>query len=36
LLARGARNAAARRFIAFVRGKEARAIKLKYGYGAGE
>lgn len=36
LLKRGARNAAARRFIAFVRGREARAIKLRYGYGAGE
>jgi molybdate transport system substrate-binding protein len=36
LLKRGARNPVARRFIAFVRGPEARAIKRRYGYGAGE
>jgi molybdate transport system substrate-binding protein len=36
LLKSGAKSAVARRFVAFVRGKEARAVKLKYGYGAGE
>jgi len=36
LLKQGAANPAARRFIAYLRGPEAREIKRKYGYGAGE
>ena len=36
LLNRGADNAAAHAFMAFLRGPEARTIKEKYGYGAGE
>lgn len=36
LLKRGADNAAARAFIAFLKGPEARAVKEKYGYGAGD
>ena len=36
LLKTGADNPAARAFLAFLKGPEARAIKEKYGYGAGE
>lgn len=36
LLKRGQDNAAARAFIAFLKGAQARAVKEKYGYGAGE
>ena len=36
LLKTGADNPAARAFLAFLKGREARAIKEKYGYGAGE
>ena len=35
LLKRGADNPAARAFIAFLKGKEAHAVLVKYGYGAG-
>ncbi len=35
LLKRGAGNAAARAFLAFLKGREARAVEEKYGYGAG-
>jgi len=35
LLKRGAGNPAAEAFVAFLRGPEARAVKEKYGYGAG-
>jgi molybdate transport system substrate-binding protein len=36
LLKKGADNEAARAFLAFLKGPEARAIKEKYGYGAGD
>ena len=36
LLETGAGNAAARAFLAFLKGKEARAVKEKYGYGPGD
>jgi len=36
LLKKGADNEAARAFVAFLKGPEARAIKEKYGYGAGD
>jgi molybdate transport system substrate-binding protein len=36
LLKKGADNGAARAFLAFLKGPEARAIKEKYGYGAGD
>ncbi len=36
LLGTGAGNAAARAFLAFLKGKEARAVKEKYGYGPGD
>jgi molybdate transport system substrate-binding protein len=36
LLKRGADNAAARAFIAFLKGSEAAAVKRKYGYGSGD
>jgi molybdate transport system substrate-binding protein len=36
LLKRGADNAAARAFVAFLKGAQARAVKEKYGYGAGQ
>lgn len=36
LLKRGAGNAAAAAFLAFLQGPEARAVKAKYGYGAGD
>lgn len=36
LLKRGAGNAAARAFIAFLKGPQARAVEEKYGYGAGD
>ena len=36
LLARGARNEAALAFLAFLRGDEARAVKERFGYGAGD
>jgi molybdate transport system substrate-binding protein len=36
LLKKGADNEAARAFVAFLKGHEARAIKEKYGYGAGD
>ncbi len=36
LLKRGADNQAARAFLRFLKGVKARAIKMKYGYGAGE
>lgn len=36
LIVSGATNPAARRFIDFVRGPEANAVKHRYGYGAGE
>lgn len=36
VLKRGTDNAAARAFIAFLKGPAARAVKEKYGYGAGE
>jgi molybdate transport system substrate-binding protein len=36
LLKKGADNGAARVFLAFLKGPEARAIKEKYGYGAGD
>jgi molybdate transport system substrate-binding protein len=36
LLTRGADNAAAVAFLAFLRGPEARAVKERYGYGAGD
>lgn len=36
LLKRGAANPAARAFVAFLKGPQARAVKVKYGYGAGE
>jgi molybdate transport system substrate-binding protein len=35
LLKRGAASAAARAFLAFLKGPQARAVKVKYGYGAG-
>ena len=35
LLKRGADNAAAQAFLAFLRGPAADAVKQKYGYGAG-
>ncbi|MEQ8699571.1 MAG: molybdate ABC transporter substrate-binding protein, partial [Bauldia litoralis] len=36
LLKRGAGNPAARAFLAFLKGRQARAVKVRYGYGAGE
>jgi molybdate transport system substrate-binding protein len=36
LLKKGAGNEAARAFVAFLKGKEARAVKEKYGYGPGD
>lgn len=36
LLTRGAESQAARAFLAFLRGEQARAVKQKYGYGPGE
>jgi len=36
LLKRSGKNAAARAFVAFLRGPQARAVKLRYGYGAGD
>jgi molybdate transport system substrate-binding protein len=36
LLKKGADNEAARAFVAFLKGKEARAVKEKYGYGPGD